>query len=553
MSPRRGRRDGLKLDGILLVDKPQEWTSHDVVNFVRGRYRLNKVGHGGTLDPMATGLLVLLLGKGTKCSDTVMLGQKTYEGTYTLGSTTNSQDADGVVEETCEVPEGLTLEKLEALLPEFTGDILQIPPMVSAIKKDGVPLYKLARRGEVIERAPRPVTIYSYEITDVRLPEIDVRIVCSKGTYIRTLAHDFGQRVGCGAHLSALCRTQSGIYDVENTVKVEALREMELEDFTARLLPLLPITKPEKPVPSPSAIQTFEEVSHLPQEAVVLAIGAFDGIHNGHQHVIQQARDVAKSHEAIVGVMRFFPHPSKVLAPEKAPLLLCTEKQISELLHNHEADFQLRLPFTKELANQEPEEFLDTLYREIPHLKGIIVGPNWRFGKQGRGDIEFLKQWADSKRITVSIAQDTLHAETLISSTRIRNVVQKGNLKETAEMLGRNISYTGIVEHGKKFGRELGFPTANFTIEEGLILPPSGVYAMIAHVGNQRFSGAGYITEETRLLEVHLLDFEDDLYEKEITVELVSYQRPATPISDPKALRTQIQEDVNTIRDLKLV
>ena len=148
MAPRRGRRNGLALDGILLIDKPRDWTSHDVVNFVRGRYRLAKVGHGGTLDPMATGLLVLLLGKGTKYSDWVMQGHKIYEGTYTLGCTTNSQDADGEIEETRPVPENLTRMDLENLLPDFIGDILQVPPMVSAIKKDGVPLYKMARRGE---------------------------------------------------------------------------------------------------------------------------------------------------------------------------------------------------------------------------------------------------------------------------------------------------------------------------------------------------------------------------------------------------------------------
>jgi len=225
------KRKGLRLDGILPVDKPQEWTSHDVVNFVRGRYRLAKVGHGGTLDPMATGLLVLLLGKCTKKSEEVMQGLKTYEGTYTLGISTNSQDADGEVTQTREVPSDITRESLEQLKQEFTGDIEQIPPMVSALKKDGVPLYKLAREGKVLKRDPRPVTIESYEITDVRLPEIDVRVVCSKGTYIRTLAHDFGERLGCGAHLSALRRTASGEYRVEDAVTIDALREWDLEEF----------------------------------------------------------------------------------------------------------------------------------------------------------------------------------------------------------------------------------------------------------------------------------------------------------------------------------
>jgi tRNA pseudouridine55 synthase len=225
----RRKRKGIPLDGILLVDKPQEWTSHDVVNFVRGRYRLAKVGHGGTLDPMATGLLVLLLGKCTKLSDQVMSGQKVYEGTYTLGITTNSQDADGEVTETRPVPEGLNREKLEEVAKSFTGDIEQIPPMVSAIKKDGKPLYKLAREGKTIHRDPRPVTIFTYELMELRLPEIDVRITCTKGTYVRTLAHDFGEALGCGAHLSALRRTHSGDFRVSEAVTIDHLRELDLE------------------------------------------------------------------------------------------------------------------------------------------------------------------------------------------------------------------------------------------------------------------------------------------------------------------------------------
>lgn len=238
MPPRNRKRKGLELDGILLVDKPAEWTSHDVVNFVRGRYRLAKVGHGGTLDPMATGLLVLLLGKGTKKSDAVMAGEKIYEGTLTLGVTTASQDREGEVLETRPVPPDLSLQNVEALLPRFTGDIEQIPPMVSALKKDGVPLYKLARQGKEIEREARPVTIHELAITSFAPPEIGLRVRCSKGTYVRTLAHDIGAELGCGAHLSSLRRTASGRFSVDNAVTVNALRELDLEAMTAKLFPV---------------------------------------------------------------------------------------------------------------------------------------------------------------------------------------------------------------------------------------------------------------------------------------------------------------------------
>jgi tRNA pseudouridine55 synthase len=193
-----------------------------------------KVGHGGTLDPMATGLLLLLLGKCTKQSDAIMAGQKTYEGTVTLGVSTDSQDAEGEVTETRPLPDNLNRHGLEQAILAFLGEIEQIPPMVSALKRNGVPLYKLAREGKTLQRDPRPVTIHAYDITDVRLPEVDIRITCSKGTYVRTLAHDLGEALGCGGHLSALRRTASGNFRVEEALSLDTLREWDLEELQAQ-------------------------------------------------------------------------------------------------------------------------------------------------------------------------------------------------------------------------------------------------------------------------------------------------------------------------------
>lgn len=233
---RNRKRKGLLLDGILLVDKPPDWTSHDVVGFVRSRYRLAKVGHGGTLDPMATGLLVLLLGQATKSSQAVMDGAKVYEGEMTLGVVTDSQDREGGILQTFPVPE-LTRGQVEAAYAGFRGEIEQIPPMVSALKKNGVPLYKLARQGKTLERDPRPVTIHELELTRFDPPVLGLRVRCSKGTYVRTLAHDIGATLGCGAHLSALRRTRSGTFSVENALTVDALREMDLDAMREKLLP----------------------------------------------------------------------------------------------------------------------------------------------------------------------------------------------------------------------------------------------------------------------------------------------------------------------------
>lgn len=237
--PKRGKN---KLDGILLVDKPAGITSHDVVHRIRKGHDLHKVGHGGTLDPQATGLLVLLIGKGTKASPWIMGGDKTYEGTLVLGVSTDSQDADGEVVETRDAS-GVTEEQVRDLVQAWDGEIEQIPPMVSAIKKGGVPLYKLAREGKTIEREPRVVRLYDPELLRFEHPEAEFVVSCGKGTYVRTLAHDLGEALGCGAHLSALRRTGSGDYDIEDAYDLEALLELDLDDFEACLLPV-----PDAPV-----------------------------------------------------------------------------------------------------------------------------------------------------------------------------------------------------------------------------------------------------------------------------------------------------------------
>ena len=210
-------------DGVLLIDKASGMTSHDAVAIVRNRLATQKVGHCGTLDPFATGLLLIVVGRGTKIQDLLMSEDKEYVGTMKLGEVTNTQDRDGEIIETHEVG---TLDKsvIEGAFAKFHGDFYQIPPMVSAIKKEGVPLYKLAREGKIVEREPRCVHVYAHEIRKVRLPEIDFRVICSKGFYVRTYAHDIGQELGCGAHLSALRRTKSGRFPVDGAVTIEALK-----------------------------------------------------------------------------------------------------------------------------------------------------------------------------------------------------------------------------------------------------------------------------------------------------------------------------------------
>lgn len=226
------------LDGALLVDKPTDWTSHDVVAKVRNHFRLEKVGHCGTLDPMATGLLVLMLGKATRLSERFTTSDKVYEGTLRLGEVTDSYDADGELVETRLVPL-LSLEDLNAAAQEFLGDQQQIPPMVSAKKVGGVPLYKLARQGKEVVREPRLIHVYTFRFHDYEEPFAYFRVSCTKGTYVRSLAHDLGQKLGCGAHLTALRRTGSGRLEVGDALPLAEILQLDRKGLEARVIPLL--------------------------------------------------------------------------------------------------------------------------------------------------------------------------------------------------------------------------------------------------------------------------------------------------------------------------
>jgi tRNA pseudouridine55 synthase len=226
-----------ELEGVLLVDKPKGLTSHDVVYRLRRKLQMKKIGHAGTLDPMATGLLVMLIGKATRISQYLMSVDKVYEGEATLGVVTDSQDAEGEVMETRPVPE-LTEAQVRDVMKTFLGDQYQTPPMHSAIKKDGVPLYKLARKGEEVEREPRFIRIAAFNLLGFAPPRITFDLYCTKGTYVRTIAHDLGNKLGCGAHLSALRRTGSGKFTIGQCLALEAIEELPVAEIEKRLIPV---------------------------------------------------------------------------------------------------------------------------------------------------------------------------------------------------------------------------------------------------------------------------------------------------------------------------
>ncbi len=226
------------LDGAILVDKPSGPTSHDVVDAIRRKFGIKKVGHCGTLDPNATGLLIIVLGRGTKLSERLMGDDKVYEGTVKFGESTDSYDSDG--ELTGSLPLlPMTLEELNEAAAKFIGDQMQVPPMVSAIKKGGVPLYKLARQGIEVEREPRLIHIYNFRFTDYTEPLGQFRLACTKGTYVRSVAHDLGQNLGCGAHLTTLRRSASGKFDVADALPLAEVLQLSPVQLEKKVMPFL--------------------------------------------------------------------------------------------------------------------------------------------------------------------------------------------------------------------------------------------------------------------------------------------------------------------------
>lgn len=204
----------------MLVNKPLEWTSHDVVAKLRGTMRIKKVGHAGTLDPLATGLLILCTGKFTKRIQEFMAAEKEYTGSFTLGAVTPTYDLESEPEQFADYS-FVTPELIEATVDKFRGDILQVPPSHSAVKQKGKPVYLMARKGKEVILEPRPIHIATFEITSIQLPVLHFRVVCTTGTYIRSLAHDVGKALGCGAYLSSLQRTRIGAFSVSEARTVE--------------------------------------------------------------------------------------------------------------------------------------------------------------------------------------------------------------------------------------------------------------------------------------------------------------------------------------------
>lgn len=280
------------LDGILNIDKPQGWTSHDVVAWIRRVLRIKRVGHAGTLDPLATGVLLVCVGQATRVTEYLMASEKMYRAQIQLGTTTDTYDLDGEIVATSPVPQELDQATLDTVLGGFTGDIMQAPPAYSAIKQDGVALHRRVRRGEDVRPNARPVRIHRIDLIGWASPYLTIDVTCAPGTYIRSLAHDLGQQLGCGGTLAGLRRTRSGCFRVEDSLSPEGVAEAYragelgryLHPILAGLSQLTPVSVGDdevrkirngQPVPG-DAPNTDQRGYALGKDGTVVAILRFD-------------------------------------------------------------------------------------------------------------------------------------------------------------------------------------------------------------------------------------------------------------------------------------
>ena len=279
-----------QVDGIVNLDKPLDATSMDMVRLAKRLTRVKRVGHAGTLDPIATGVLLICLGQATRLMELLVEGRKVYKAQLRLGVATDTHDAYGKSVSEAD-PSGVTREQLEALLPQFTGDIRQQPPMYSALKREGKRLYDLARAGVEVERAEREVTVYRLELLEWEPPLVTIEAECGRGLYMRTLAHDLGAALGCGAYLNALVRLRSGAFSVEEALSPqqfqEAVEEERWEDLVkpldTALLDLAPVVAEpaaERYLRSgqPVALRSDDEAKHLETRRAYAADGRFLGL-----------------------------------------------------------------------------------------------------------------------------------------------------------------------------------------------------------------------------------------------------------------------------------
>ena len=557
----------MKLDGIVNVYKEKGWTSFDVTKKLRGILGEKKVGHTGTLDPMAEGVLVVCAGQATKLVNAITGTDKTYVADMLLGVTTDTEDITGTVlsqrplalSDSLYTPDQdanadrtgaanrVQFEKDDLLITEaaireavasFIGEYDQVPPMYSAKKVDGHKLYDLARQGKTVERKPCHVQIEDIRILDIKLPHVTIEVTCSKGTYIRTLISDIGKKLGCGACMAALKRTRVGSFKVEESHTIADLQALKDEDkLVTAVCPAI----------------------YIPEDTVA-TFGKFDGGHLGHQLIFENVKRIARETGRKTAVLTFSGNPQNLVLHENRPTISTEQEHISRL-RNQGFDYVFSYPVTRETMQVPAEDFLRGVLIEAMHARDIVVGTDCSFGYKAQGNADMLRSLQEkygyiAHVITKRVVQDEEGHDREISSTYIKEEIAKGNVKRAGELLGRYFTLSGAVQHGKHIGSGvLHFPTANIFPSAGKTIPKEGVYVTRVLVDEKLYKGMTNVgTNPTTgednpvSIETYILGYEGDLYGKKIRVEFLDRIRDQQKFPTLSALHAQLERDMQYVK-----
>lgn len=533
------------MDGFINLYKPKNFTSHDALNIIRRSFRGTKIGHGGTLDPDATGVLPVCLGKATRLQDLVMDGDKVYETDIIFGLNSVSLDCSGEVTETCE-EFFLDTERLKKVLFSFTGEQEQFPPAVSAIKRNGVPLYKLVRKGIEVETEPRRVRIDKIDLLtvfpDKKHPRVRIAVFCSKGTYIRSLGRDIGIAMGTTAVIDRLERQRCGRFSLENALSLEEIeRRCKNKDYSfvmpmecaLKNIPRLQISSGEEwkylldgravaakgleegncavydfsdcllavgNVKSeffqPSRIMWEAPKRKLPlrqmtdtahfqgTEASAVVIGNFDGMHLGHRYLLEHCAKEAEKRGLVSVLLTFYPHPAALFG--KRIVNLSSPEEKSALAHRFGLEMMITESFDSAYASMCGEDFVRGILLERLHASLVYVGDDFTFGKGAAAGAEELKSLCAEFGIEVCIVPCLKMDGEPVSSTRIRAALEEGDISLAAKLYGRPVVLQGKIE---KFD---GVPCLPVNSLAGLrysgdkVMPHQGTYLAVLRHKNQK-------------------------------------------------------------------
>lgn len=538
--------DGInRYNGFLNIYKEAGWTSMDVCAKLRGILGMRKIGHAGTLDPMAEGVLPVALGRATKDVTLVGDGTKTYEAGLLLGQTTDTQDVTGTVLSVYDGPMPDAEAVREAMF-SFVGRYEQLTPMYSARKVNGKKLYEYARAGKEVERKSKQVEILSIEILSMDLPHVRFRVTCTKGTYVRTLCHDIGEKLQCGGCMESLLRTQVGTFQLDTALRLSQVEEWRDQGRVDEALV----------VKAPTAV----------------ALGKFDGTHVGHQALFRTLRRVAAEHGLRTCVL-ILDFSAKSLEDRSAR---------KRELYAFGIDYVIELPLNAALMRMTAEDFLRKILLEKLNMHAIVAGKDVSFGYQKAGNAAFLKAHAEEAGYLVELidkvelqlsealpeaagtftstdtsadASGTSDGSAIVvSSSRVREELLAGRMENAAVLLGKPYCLSGTVVHGRHLGQTvLGFPTMNINVAAEMLLPPFGVYAVrLRFADGSSYDGIANLGKKPTVtqseeeapvnLETYVFDYSGDAYGREISVALLKFIRPERKFRDLQELKEQLLE-----------